>query len=572
MRRTFTLRIRLIAIFVVLFGLLLITRLYFVEVVNGEVYVERANRQYARPNQDLYDRGSIYFTTKDGSIVSAATLASGFTVAIDPELITDPEDVYEKISAIIPLDHDTFMAHAMKTDDPYEEIADQVSSDDGKKIDALHIPGVDIYDERWRYYPGNSLAARAIGFVGYKGNTLTGITGLELYYNDLLARDTSSVDINFFAQVFSTLGSAVFDSGKRGQGDLVTTIEPSVEQYLEQMLKSVDDEYHPSLTGGIIMDPKTGAIYAMGAYPTFDLNNFGDVTDPGLFANPIVESRYEMGSIIKPLTMAAGIDSGAVEEDTTYDDTGCINVDTKRICNYDFRARGVIPMQQILSQSLNVGASFVATKMGPTTMRHYFVDEYKLGDATGIDLPGEIHGDVHNLDSPRQVEYDTASFGQGIALTPIETIRALGVLANGGVMVNPHIGKTINYQTGITTPATPAVEGTRAISAQTAKTVTDMLVTVFDDALLNGKAKNPHYTMAAKTGTAQIANPAGGGYYADRYLHSFFGYFPAYDPRFIVFLYTVYPKNIEYASETLTHPFLNISKFLINYYNIPPDR
>ena len=177
---------------------------------------------------------------------------------------------------------------------------------------------------------------------------------------------------------------------------------------------------------------------------------------------------------------------------------------------------------------------------------------------------------MKNLESPREVEYATASFGQGIALTPIAAVRALSALANGGTLVTPHLVKSIEYENGkIDTITFP--EGTRVFKKETSEDITRMLVTVVDKALKHGKAKNPYYTVAAKTGTAQIANEHG-KYYDDRYLHSFFGYFPAYDPQFLIFLYTVEPKGVQYASETLTDPFIDLTQFLINYYAIPPDR
>ena len=227
-------------------------------------------------------------------------------------------------------------------------------------------------------------------------------------------------------------------------------------------------------------------------------------------------------------------------------------------------------MQTVLNQSLNTGVSFIVKTMGKDRFREYF-KALKFGNETGVDLPNETYGLINNLNSPRDVEYATASFGQGIALTPIATVRALSALGNGGKLITPHIAKRIEYQDGtykdITYP-----EGDQVWSEETSEEISRMLTTVVDEALGGGKVKLEHYSIAAKTGTAQIADNENGGYYEDRFLHSFFGYFPAYEPEYLIFLYTVEPKGVQYASETLTSPFMELTKFLINYYNVPPDR
>ncbi len=266
--------------------------------------------------------------------------------------------------------------------------------------------------------------------------------------------------------------------------------------------------------------------------------------------------------------MAAGIDSGAVTSKTTYNDKGSVSFDTETVYNFDKKGRGVIDMQTVLSKSLNTGMAFVVSKMGKDKFREYMLS-FGLGERTNIDLPNEAQNLVSNLNSPRMIEYITASFGQGIALTPISTVRAFTPLANGGVLVDPHIVKRINYKNGFHKNI-ESKTNKQVLKKESVEEITKMLVEVVDVSLLNGKAKNPHYSVAAKTGTAQIAN--GGGYHDDRYLHSFIGYFPAYNPQFLVFLYTVYPKGVEFAANTLADPFLDLSKFLINYYEVPPDR
>ncbi len=570
-QRQITNRIRIISGTVLLIGVLLLSRMYYVQIMRGEAYRERAERQYVHTSHDLFSRGSISFTTKDGEVMSAASIKSGYVVAINPNQIKDAQSAFEKLSAVVELEQADFIQQATDLSRTYIEITDKLDEETSDKIDALDIPGVMLYRAQWRYYPGDSVAARTIGFVGYTDaspDQLRGKYGLERSYDEILRRDEAKLSVNFFAEIFGNLGDVVFEGEDKKAGSVITTIEPTVARMLDRVLVSTQDQYQSALTGGIIMNPKTGEIYAMDAIPTFDLNNRG-TTSIDTFQNPLVENVYEMGSIVKALTMAAGLDSGVVTPQSTYYDAGFIDLNTYTIKNYDGKGRGTVDMQQVLNQSLNTGVSHIVKLMGKERFRDYFLN-LRLGSESGIDLPNEVSGLVDNLQSPRDVEYATASFGQGIAITPIVITRALAALGNGGYLVTPHLVSKIEYEDG-SVKDIEYPNGAQVFSTETSETVSRMLATVVDDALRGGSVALPHHTVAAKTGTAQIADPSG-GYYDDRYLHSFFGYFPAYDPQFLIFLYTVEPKNVEYASETLTTPFMDLTKFLINYYNVPPDR
>jgi len=565
-------RVRFVTALFALLSIVIVGRLYLLQVVRADMYTMRADAQFAPPASPLLMRDSIYFTDKNGTLITAATLTQGFTLAINPAKVADSESLYLALSQIVPeLFHDDFIARATKEGSLYQMVAERLDAQTAAAIHELSLLGVILSKNQWRFYPGGSLAAQELGFVAYNnGNVLEGRYGLERYWEQTLARQDSDLYTNFFVQLFGAAQS-VFN-GTPQTGDLLTTIEPSVQAELERTLAAYANDWHPRLAGGIVMDPKTGEIYAMAINPTFDLNAFGAQKDPFIFKNTMVEDVFEMGSIMKPLTLAAGIDSGVITPESTYKDTGCITVDTKKICNYDLRARGEVPMQEILSQSLNLGASYVATQMGPAVMRDYFLNRYKLGEETGIDLPSEAHGLTDNIaKSSRQVEFDTASFGQGIAITPIAMVQALATLANGGKLVPPHFVRAVRYDSGITRALSWA-GSSQALQPGSALAVSRMLTQVVDTALVDGKIKIERHSVAAKTGTAQIANPQGGGYYTDRFLHSFFGYFPSYDARFIVFLFALEPQGASYSSQTWALPFHSLTQFLISYYDIPPDR
>lgn len=573
MRTSFTLRIRIILGIIILAALVLLVRLYSVQIVRGAEFAQSADRQYVRPSNSTFNRGSIYFRNKDGERISAATLKSGFILAIAPDNIVDKEATYEALNAIVPLDRDIFMQRASKVDDPYEELSKRVEARDAKALKALELPGVNLYRNQWRFYPGDTLAAQTVGFVSFTDDTLRGQYGLERYYDDKLKRESDSLYVNFFAEIFGGIGTLMDDEAER-EGDIVISIEPTVQAFLEKKLTEMKDEWSSEELGGIIIDPMTGEIFALGVNPSFDLNGFSQVEDIGVYSNLLVENVYEMGSIIKPITMAIGLDSGAITQDDTYTDYGFVEMDTATIHNFDGKARGKVNIQEILNQSLNTGVVHVYQKVGREPFREYMKD-FGLGDETGIDLPNEVAGLVSNLDSPRDIELATASFGQGIALTPMATVRALSALANGGRLISPHLVVEYTERLGPVGENSKEVvpfEGRQVISKESSEEITRMLITVVDEALRGGTVALPNYTVAAKTGTAQIAKEDEAGYYEDRFLHSFFGYFPAYEPRFLVFLFHVNPRGARYASETLTQPFIDTAEFLLNYYNVPPDR
>lgn len=554
-----------------LVALVVVGRAAYIQTVKHSYYQDLAMRQYVSSAPLNFDRGTIFFSDLGKEPVPAAQLKTTYRIAIDPSVIDNPEEMYSKLSAYITLDREDFIARASKKNDPYEEVAKDISADVIGQIRLEKLAGVSFVKDNKRAYPQEDLGAKILGFVGNDGVAVKGQYGIERYYNDVLARADSGQSINFFAELFADVQNEGISNLDKKEGDVVLTIDAEAERALHSALVETKKEWNSDTIGGIIMDPETGAIIAMDNLPSYDPNNFSDVKDPSQFINQDVSGVYEMGSIIKPLTMAAAIDSGAVNEaTTTYNDAGCVELNTYKVCNFDKGARGPnTPMQTILDKSLNVGIVFLVQQLGAKRFQEYFKN-YGLGDETGIDLPGEASGLTKNLDSNVFVDSATAGFGQGIAVTPIQTIRALATLGNGGKLVNPHVVDSIIYQDG-TVKKMDQDPPEQIISADTSERISRMLVHVVDTALANGTRKMDHYSIAAKTGTAQMPKP-GGGYYTDRYLHSFFGYFPAYDPKYIIFLYHTNPKGAEYASATLTDPFFKLVKFLISYYEVPPDR
>ncbi len=552
-------RVRGIICSVFLILLIIVSRLFFIQIVKYKTYTQLAELQQEGNGNASNKRGEIYFENKDGSIVPAATTNTGYLLYINPKLIQNEEVVFEKINSITPIDKEMFTKIVSKKNDPFEIVKHKLGQDEAEKIKNLSIEGVEVKEEDWRYYPGGRLASHVVGFVSTISKKPEGRYGIEKQYDGVLGgtTDTAHTSSNNF---LDALRRELKNEKERGQ-NITLTIEPSVEQFIEGELDALQKKWHPSAGGILILEPATGKIRGMAAIPNFNSNEYQKEKDFSVFLNPFVEKIFELGSVFKPLTMASALDQGLVTPDTTYVDRGELKIGNATIKNYDGKARGVRTMTQILEESLNTGAVFVMQRLGKEKFKDYF-QKFGFSERTGIDVPGELKGNLTNLESGREVEFATASFGQGIAVTPIELIMALSSLANGGRLIQPSVVEN----------ATPAKIIRQVIKPETSQTITKMLVDVVDMSLAGGQAKLPHYSIAAKTGTAQIHKENGKGYYDNQYLHSFFGYFPAYDPRFLIFMFLMHPQGVQYASQSLTESFRKIVDFSINYYTIPPDR
>lgn len=600
----FIFRARIFSILCICIALVLVSKLYMVQIVKHSTYVDIADKQYIKKTNSLVDRGNIYMMTKDGVAIPAATMKTGYTLYINSksfhtavtkkeytntqgEIIQNIDDAIKDLgsrlenifantsdkdkdqSLAIVLDPQVFIDIKNKPTDPYEEIAKDIDESHVTAVKDMKFSFLGIVKEKKRYYPGGDLASHVIGLLGYKGDTIAGRYGLEKQFEKTLSRGSSAYT-NFFAEIFSNAKNIISDD-QALEGDIYTTIEPTVQKELQKSVEEIQSKQNSVLTGAIIMDPYTGEIKAIAQTPGFDAEHTKKITDISVYKNDAVESSREMGSIIKPLTMAVGIDTGKVHADSTYNDMGFIKVHDRTMYNFDKKGRGVITLQHALSKSLNTGFIHIAQLVGNETMTKYFL-KFGLGEKTNIDLPDESAPLTKNLEKG-DVEHATASFGQGIAMTPIGTIRALSVLANGGHLITPHVVQKIKYTIGTSkTTDIPKLNPDESIlKLSTVDEIRQMLVYNVDNSLLDGRRKNPHYTIAAKTGTAQIASE-NGGYIDGKNIHTFIGFFPAYKPKFIFFMYTIDPKVSQYASESLANPFLDLTDFMIQYYQIPPDR
>src|SRR3989344_1293087 len=525
-------RIRVAAFFVLAVFLFIAFNLFTIQVWNSKKFQE-LSADFILFQNTTYKRGTIYFSNIDGGSSTGASTKNGNLLYINPRVLEDSASAFLALSSIFSLNEEDFFVKSQKKNDPFEILKRRLEDEDSQIVESLNIKGVGVTEDKWRFYPGGSTASHVLGFVREDAGEWEGQYGVEKFYDKNLS------------------------SGN----DVVLTIESSVQNFAETELKNFMERWG-GVSGGIaVINPQNGDILAMSAWPNFDPNKFQEEKSLKVFLNPFSEKIFELGSIMKPITMAAGIDAGRITPNTEYFDKGFVEVSGKRLNNFDGKGRGLRNMMEVLEESINTGAVFAMQKMGKETFKDYLL-KFGLGQKTGVDLPGEVKNNLRNLGSGRDVEFATASFGQGIAVTPISMISALGAIANGGKVIKPHVKFLENDDSKFVSTA---------ISGKTSETISKMLVDVVDNTLAGGTAKIEGYSVAAKTGTAQIPDYQNGGY-SDEFLHSFFGYFPAYDAKFLIFLFLEKPVGVRYASQTLTEPFINITKFLINYYTIPPDR
>ncbi|MEK7087213.1 MAG: penicillin-binding protein 2, partial [Patescibacteria group bacterium] len=535
-------RILGLLIFFISLGLLIWGRFFYLSVIRHEYYLAKAKILIAN-NNNVAPRGSIFLTDKD-SLPYAVALNKEFPLIYAiPQKIKEPQILAEKISPILELDMEILIQKLSKTNDPYEILKKRVSEEIIKAIKDQNEAGLGIDDETLRYYSEGLYLSHVIGFLGFNKDGQTGQYGLEEYYNKELSSFISNAD-------------------------LILTIDLAIQSQAGSLLLKTINDWQADGGSIVVMDPKDGNILAMASFPDFDANNYSSVKNSDFFINPVTLKRYEPGSVFKPITMAIGIETGVVTPEMEYYNTGTIKVGDKIISNsIPDKVLGLQTMVKVLEQSLNTGAVFVEQRVPKDIFLKYLKD-FGIDSKTNIDVL-EIEGDLSVLSKMRDINFATASFGQGIAMTPIELIRALSVIANGGKLVKPHLVKKIVSHNGDNIKIN---DGSlkQIISQETSAKLINMMIKVVE----NGSGRRAGvtgYTVAGKTGTAQVPDLKLGGY-MDQYVHTFVGFAPAYDPKFIVLIKLDNPKGVQFAESTVVPAFKELAEFIFSYLEIPPDK
>ena len=485
-----------------------------------------------------------------------------FEVSAAPPMITHPEELADRLAPLLGQPRSQIL-DLLKSDQPYVRLARRVPQEVGETIGSWGLSGIQVEPRPKRMCPENSLAAHVLGFVNETNN---GYYGVEGYYNQILKGQAGEGrGERDPAGNYIPIGSYQMAPPQNGQ-DLVLTIDRTIQYMVERELEKAIARYGAESGTIIVMEPKTGSILAMASYPAYDPNHFAD-TPPERFVNPSVSAHYEPGSVFKIITMAAGLDTGVITPQSTFYDSGSMEVGGRTIMNWDRRGHGLVTMTDVLAQSLNVGAAYVSTILGSERFYTY-VRRFGFGRITEVDLASEGPGRLRLPGDGEWHESDlgTNSFGQGLAVTPLQMVTAVAAVANDGLMMKPHVVEKIVDGQHVTPIQPVAVR--RVISPQMAEQLTWMLTEAVQKE--TDLAAVPGYRIAGKTGTAQV--PVPGGYHPYWTIASFIGYAPPEDPAFIVLVKIDKPTAEPWGSRVAAPVFKAVAEQLFTLLGIPPDK
>ena len=555
-------RLAVLLAFILICVALLAWRLFYWQVLQHEwlqekVVSDQVREQVLRPRSGvIYDaRGNVLAVSVPADFVSANLSA-----------VTDPGLTAERLSPIIGVPAAELRAKLTEGTGSYMRLSGKVDERARRQVLALQLPGIQLEPTAQRVYPEGTLAAHLLGFADGEGQAWY---GLEDYYSStitgrpgLVRAETDNAGTEI---VFGFRESAAPQDGY----DLILTIDRTIQHFAERELRQTLERHEAERGTVIVMEVATAAILAMASYPTFDPNHY-DRFEPELFRNPAISEPFEPGSTLKLVTVAAAIDLGLVNPHTTYNDTGEVIVGPHKIHNWDDRAHGRTTVTGLLQKSLNTGAIWVAQILGPQRFYRY-VKAFGFGRRTGVDLQGEATGRLRSFTDPVWSQADLAanSFGQGIAVTPLQLVSAVAALANQGQRMRPYVVQArVDAKTGEVADTTTPVVLQQVVNPSTSGTMLQMM----EIAATQGEtsyALVPGYRVGGKTGTASI--PTNTGYDPELTIASYVGVVPIDRPRFAIFVKVDRPKGVPWGSVVAAPAFRNIAEALMVYYRIAPS-
>jgi cell division protein FtsI/penicillin-binding protein 2 len=581
--------LRLYSILVIIVAVVMVGRLWQRSVLQHDQYWKLAQRQQYSEKEIKAERGLIY--ASDASAGQPALLAGNverYALGVTPRDLKDPEGLITLLNQKLGLDVETLrgkllyqggttwpdgkgnwtspLYHGL-TKEQAVELAQVINAKTELTFDfaqgdiLIFGKGMHFIREFQRYYLENQLAANVLGYVNGEGQ---GQYGLEGAWQKELIGQSGSVEVERDSHG-RLLGDYSSLAARNGES-FVLTVDRNVQYQSEQALDALIKAQEADSGAVVVLGAKTGAVLSMVSRPTFNPNEYNKVPAEQMasFKNLNIGARYEFGSVFKSLTVAMAINEGLTTPDEVKDYPGSVEISGYRIKNVGEKAYPKATTTQALEFSVNTAMIDLANRLG--TDRFYdYLTKLGFGQKTGIELAGETVGYLIDRKEMKDVQRATISFGQGIDTTAIQMATAYTTITNDGVMLYPHIIDSIIYPDGTKEERVPQV-GPQVFTAETAQKMQEMLASV----VVFGHSKRAAvagYRVGGKTGTAQMAKPEG-GYYDDRYRHSFAMIAPAENPQFIIYMTLEYPKHAEYAESTVAPASAEIAKYLLSYYQI----
>lgn len=557
-------RIHIVLFVIVLFGAAIIGRLVILQIVDHGFYGALAHGQQNFPNVVMGERGSIFAKDKNGELITLATNKVTAFVFISPPEIEDENDAVIQLSELLNISQDVLREKIAKKNSLFEILKKDITQNEEKVIVEAEIPGVYVNKEVERFYPQGISTAHLIGFVNDDGNGQYGIE--EQYDEQLKGKEGIKSEAKNPGGYLLKDALSTPESGS----DIVLTIDYNIQAKAEELLLQATESLEAEEGTVIVIQPTTGKILALANTPSFNPNLYSQVDDIGIFRNSAIHTIFEPGSIFKPITMSSAIDFGKVTPTTTYEDKGVLRIGGYKIENYDERIWGKRTMTEVLEYSINTGVVFAEEQLGHRNFLSA-IERFNIFKPTGINLPGEVYSENKEFRKGYEINFATAAFGQGIEMTAMQMVKAFASLGNKGNLINPYIIESI-AKDGVVTPIEHKANDSTTISPKTASQITSMLVSVLEHGY-SKSARVPGYYIAGKTGTAQISYSALGiskSGYSEKTYQSFIGYGPAFNPEFLVLVRLKDPqtKTAEYSAIPV---FQDLAKYIIDYYQIPPD-
>lgn len=559
-------RPRIILFFIVIVAAIIIVRLFYIQVLNGKFYSAIALGQQTGFKEVQGNRGEIFFENSketkgargSGEMKSLAINKEKWIVSAVPKEIKDKNNFAQVLSKAMGESEESIFSKLSETDS-YVVIKKDLGADDIDSLKKLKLQGLSFEVLPERYYPQENLASQVVGFLGGSG---VGQYGIEGYYENILKGKAGIKEEKRGLDLINSNDGQDYLNGS----DLYLTIDYNIQFQAESLLKEAQKNINIDSGQIIVLKPDSGRILTLANFPSFDPNTYSKENDFDIFQNSTTQKIFEPGSVFKPFTMAIALEEGKITLETTFVDTGSVKIGPDTIYNFDRKKYDQQTMSGILEKSINTGAVFLSQSIENQIFLDY-VNKFGFDDQTNVDLQGEVYSNNDILKNGSDFGFATASFGQGIEMTPIQLARAFCVFANGGRIVEPYIVEKIVH--GQDEVAIKSEVSDPVISQKTVFEVTTMLTNVVEKGFGN-VAKIPGYYLAGKTGTAEVPFKDKKGYYTDRTIQSFIGFGPALKPQFLILVKLDNPK-VSKSALSAAPIFKKLAQYIINYWQIPPD-